>query len=133
MAVVSDSLGDTLTRIRNGQVSNKKSVKVYFSSLNIRVLGVLKKEGYIRYFEEKELRKGIKFIIVELKYFNSKPVIYKIKRVSKPGLRIYSKVNKLNLICNGLGISILSTPKGVMSDYDARKNNVGGEVLCNVL
>lgn len=133
MSVVSDSLGDTLTRIRNGQTSNKKLVKVYFSTLNLSVLSVLKKEGYIRYFEEKEVRKGVKYISVELKYFNSKPVIHKINRVSKPGRRIYSKVSELILVCNGLGISILSTPQGVMSDYDARKNNVGGEVLCNVL
>lgn len=133
MAVVSDTVGDTLTRIRNGQRSNKKLVKVYFSLLNINLLKVLKKEGYIRHFEEKSLRKGIKYINVELKYFDSKPVIHEIKRISKPGRRIYTKVSDLSLICNGLGISVLSTPKGVMSDYDARKNNVGGEILCMVL
>jgi len=133
MAVISDPLGDTLTRIRNGQRSNKKIVKVYFSSLTMGMLIVLKKEGYIRYFEEKELKKGIKFINVELKYFNSIPVIHKVKRISKPGRRVYSGVASLKLVCNGLGISILSTPKGVMSDYDARRNNVGGEILCRVL
>jgi len=133
MSVISDSLGDTLTRIRNGQISNKKLVKVYFSTLNINVLAVLQQEGYIRHFQEKEERKGVRYISVELKYFNSKPVIHKITRVSKPGRRIYSKVDELNLVCNGLGISILSTSQGVMSDHNARKNNVGGEVLCNVL
>jgi small subunit ribosomal protein S8 len=133
MAVISDPIGDTLTRIRNGQRSNKMIVQVSFSKIISNLLHVLKKEGYIRFFETKELRKGIYIIQVELKYFDSKPVIYKIQRISKPGRRVYSKVSDLNLICNGLGISILSTPKGILSDYDARKSNVGGEVMCKVL
>jgi len=133
MAVVSDPLGDALTRIRNGQRSNKKIVKVYFSIFILNVLKVLKKEGYIRFFQDKTSDKGIKFIEVELKYFNSLPVIYKVKRVSKPGRRIYTKIKDLSLVCNGLGISVLSTPKGVMSDYDARRDNVGGEILCKIL
>jgi len=133
MAVISDTIGDTLTRIRNGQRSNKKTVCVFFSNVISNLLDVLKKEGYIRFFEIKELKKGISIINVELKYFNSMPVIHKIERISKPGRRIYSKVKDLKLICNGLGISILSTPKGIMSDYDARKSNLGGEVMCKVL
>jgi len=133
MAVISDPVGDTLTRIRNGQRSNKKVIEVYYSFLHINLLKVLKKEGFIRSFQEKDIRKGIKSIDVELKYFDSAPVIYEIKRVSKPGRRVYTKVRDLTLVCNGLGVSIISTPKGIMSDHDARKNNVGGEILCRVL
>ena len=133
MAVISDPIGDTLTRIRNGQRSNKKVVEVCSSCLHSNLLKVLKKEGYIRSFQEREVKQGIKVIDVELKYFDSTPVIYQIKRVSKPGRRVYTKVKNLSLICNGLGVSIISTPKGVMSDHDARKNNVGGEILCRVL
>lgn len=133
MAVVSDPLGDTLTRIRNGQKASKDIVEVSFSSLHLAVLDVLKREGYIRTFQEREIQKGIKAIDVELKYFESSPVIREIKRVSKPGRRVYSKIKDLKVICNGLGVSILSTPKGVMPDHEARKANVGGEVLCTVL
>jgi len=133
MAVVSDPIGDTLTRIRNGQRSNKKIIEVYYSFLHINLLKVLKKEGFIRSFQERDIRKGIKVIDVELKYFDSSPVIYEIKRISKPGRRVYKKVKDLSLICNGLGVSIISTPKGIMSDHDARKSNVGGEILCRVL
>ena len=133
MAVVSDPLGDTLTRIRNGQKANKDVVEVSFSSLHLAVLEVLKQEGYIRAFHEREAQKGIKAIDVELKYFDSEPVIREIKRVSKPGRRVYSKIKDLKVVCNGLGVAILSTPKGVMPDHEARKANVGGEVLCTVL
>ena len=89
-------------------------------------------EGYIRDFEDYEERKGINFIKIQLKYYNGNPVIKKIKRISKPGIRIYSKISELNKPYGGLGISILSTPKGVMSDHQAKKNNVGGEILCEV-
>jgi len=138
MAVVSDSLGDALTRIRNGQRANINIVKVSFSHLTISVLEVLKREGYIINFKEKDIKKGVKIINVNLKYFSSfpfksSPVILNIKRVSKPGCRVYSQIKDLNVICNGLGISILSTSKGVMSDHEARNANVGGEILCTVL
>lgn len=138
MAVVSDSLGDALTRIRNGQTANMDIVKVSFSYLILSVLIILKREGYIRSFSEIGVRKGVRMISVNLKYFSSfsfdsSPVILNIKRVSKPGRRVYSKIKDLNVICNGLGISILSTSKGVMSDHEARNANVGGEVLCTVL
>ena len=95
-------------------------------------MNVLKQEGYIRDFKDIELRKGVSSIQIELKYFNGSPVIKKIKRISKPGIRKYSKIAELNRPYGGLGISILSTPKGVMSDLQAKKNNVGGEVLCEV-
>jgi small subunit ribosomal protein S8 len=133
MTVISDPLGDTLTRIRNGQRAGKNNVKVLFSSLHLSVLIVLKKEGYIHDFKEFKNQKGIKEINIELKYFESSPVIREIKRISKPGRRIYSKIKKLKVICNGLGVAILSTPKGIMSDHEARKMNVGGEVLCTLL
>ena len=100
--------------------------------LNLNVLMVLKDEGYIRDFKNIEIRKGISNIQIDLKYFNGTPVIKNIKRVSKPGIRVYSKISDLPKIYGGLGISILSTPKGVMSDNQARENNVGGEVLCEV-
>ena len=93
---------------------------------------MLKNEGYIRDFKNIEERKGVNSIQIDLKYYNGTPVIKKIKRVSKPGIRKYSKINELNKPYGGLGISILSTPKGVMSDHQAKKNNVGGEVLCEV-
>ena len=129
---MSDTLGDMLTRIRNGQTTNKKVVDAPASRFRKNVLEVLKREGFIRNFEEKEMRPGINFFEIELKYYNGKPVISEIKRVSKPGRRVYSSIKNLQKTYNGLGISILSTPKGVMSDKSARTNNVGGEVLCTV-
>ena len=98
----------------------------------MNVLSVLKEEGYIRGFTDEEVRKGVNTIKIDLKYYNGTPVIKKIKRVSKPGIRIYSKINELQKPFGGLGISILSTPKGVMSNHQAKKNNVGGEILCEV-
>ena len=98
----------------------------------MNVLSVLKDEGYIRDFQDVELRKGINNIKIDLKYYNGNPVIKRIKRISKPGIRVYSKINDLQKSYGGLGISILSTPKGVMSDHNARVNNVGGEILCEV-
>ncbi len=127
-----DSLSDMLARIKNAHQAKKVSTSCLKSKLNINVLNVLKEEGYIRDFKDIELRKGVSSIQIELKYFNGSPVIKKIKRISKPGIRKYSKIAELNRPYGGLGISILSTPKGVMSDLQAKKNNVGGEVLCEV-
>ena len=127
-----DALSDMLARIKNAHKAKKSHTSCFKSKLNMNVLSVLKDEGYIRNFEDYEERKGINFIKIELKYFNGTPVIKKIKRISKPGIRKYSKISELSRPYGGLGISILSTPKGVMSDQQAKKNNVGGEVLCEV-
>ena len=129
---LTDPLGDMLTRIRNGQQARKDSVVSPASKLRVRVLDVLQREGYIRGWFEEELRKGVKELRVELKYDNGKPVIKEIKRVSTPGRRVYSKIRELPRHFNGLGISILSTPRGIMSDAEARAANVGGEVICKV-
>ena len=129
---MSDTLGDMLTRIRNGQTTKKKDVDAPASRFRKNVLEVLKREGFIRNFEEKEMRPGNNFFEIELKYYNGKPVISEIKRVSKPGRRVYSSIKNLQKTYNGLGISILSTPRGVMSDNEAREANVGGEVLCTI-
>ena len=127
-----DSLSDMLARIKNAHKAKKVFTSCYKSKLNLNVLMVLKDEGYIRDFKDIELRKGISNIKIDLKYYNGSPVIKKIKRISKPGIRVYSKINDLPKSYGGLGISILSTTKGVMSDQKARDNNVGGEVLCEV-
>ena len=129
---MSDTLGDMLTRIRNGQSAQKKVVDAPASRFRGNVLDVLKREGYIRNFSQIEKRPGILEFKIELKYFDGKPVISEIKRVSTPGRRVYSSINDLPKTYNGLGISILSTPMGVMSDNEARAAQVGGEVLCQV-
>ncbi|MCA1939386.1 MAG: 30S ribosomal protein S8 [Caenispirillum bisanense] len=129
---MTDPLGDLLTRIRNGQRARKSSVVTPASSLRANVLDVLQREGYIRGFERYNVRAGIDEIRVDLKYLDGEPVIKEISRVSKPGRRVYSKIKDLPKVYNGLGISILSTPRGVMSDHEARQANVGGEVLCKV-
>lgn len=129
---MTDPIGDMLTRIRNGQSAKLKSVVSPASALREGVLEVLKKEGYIRSFKRENIRKGLDQVVIELKYFDEQPVIKNIKRVSKPGRRVYAQIKTLNRVCNGLGISILSTPRGVLSDSDARVANVGGEVLCTV-
>ena len=127
-----DSLSDMLARIKNAHKAKKSFTHCFNSKLNSNVLNVLKDEGYIRDFKDIELRKGINNIKIDLKYHNGNPVIKKIKRISKPGIRVYSKINDLEKSYGGLGISIISTPKGVMSDRKARDNNVGGEILCEV-
>jgi small subunit ribosomal protein S8 len=129
---LSDPLGDLLTRIRNGQRAGKATVVSPASRLRANVLEVLKREGYIRGYETAEQRPGVSTIQVELKYHDGQPVIRRIDRVSKPGRRVYSRIGDLPRVYNGLGISILSTPRGVMSDSEARAANVGGEVLCKV-
>jgi small subunit ribosomal protein S8 len=129
---VSDPLGDMLTRIRNAQRARHTSCMAPASKLRANVLDVLKREGFIRGFAAEELRPGIAQLRIELKYNEGEPVIKEITRVSKPGRRVYSKIQELPRVYAGLGISILSTPRGVMSDAEARAANVGGEVLCRV-
>ena len=127
-----DPIGDMFTRIRNGQMRLLNTIDVPASNFRLKILEVLKSEGYIlNYFIEKKdnNKKNLK---VDLKYYEGVPVIKEIKRVSKPGRRVYSRANSIPKIQNGLGLSILSTPKGVMSDNDARKNNLGGEIICKV-
>ena len=129
---MSDPLGDMLTRIRNAQRSRQSRCMAPTSKLRENVLEVLKREGYIRGWRSEELRPGIRVVDIELKYSEGEPAIKEITRVSKPGRRVYSKIRELQKFYSGLGISILSTPRGVMSENEARAANVGGEVLCKV-
>jgi len=129
---MTDPLGDLLTRIRNGQRAHKPIVQSPASKIRANVLEVLQREGYIRGYSRAEVRPGVAELKIELKYVDGEPVIREITRVSKPGRRVYSKIADLPRIYNGLGIAILSTPRGVMSDNEARAANVGGEVLCRV-
>ena len=128
---MTDPLGDMLTRIRNGQQARKDSVLSPASKLRVRVLDVLQREGYIRGYQEETTgpEKGVR---IELKYFEGQPAIQHVTRVSKPGRRVYSGSQELPRVRNGLGITIVSTPKGVLSDAEAREQNVGGEVLAEV-
>ena len=127
-----DPIGDMLTRIRNGQMRSLNKINIPFSNFRIKILEVLKKEGYIIDFYIDENKDKIKSILVVLKYYEGEPVIKEIKRVSKPGRRVYSRAISIPKIKNGLGLAILSTSKGVMSDSDAIKNNLGGEIICRV-
>ncbi|MCB1442932.1 MAG: 30S ribosomal protein S8 [Methyloceanibacter sp.] len=129
---INDPLGDMLTRIRNAQMRRKTKVTTPTSKLRERVLEVLMEEGYIRGYARVDYDGGKSEFEIELKYFDGEPVIKDIKRVSTPGRRVYSSVKDLPTVANGLGVSILSTPKGVMSDSQARTENVGGEILCSV-
>ena len=129
---LSDPVGDLLTRIRNGQSARLDSISAPHSRQRANVLDVLQREGYIRGYFEEQLRDGVRELRIELKYDNGRPVFREITRVSTPGRRVYSKIRELPKHYNGLGISILSTPRGVMSDAEARAANVGGEVLCTV-
>ena len=129
---MSDPLGDMLTRIRNGQQARMAVVAAPASKIRANVLDVLRREGYIRGFSREQVRPGVAELKIELKYVDGEPVIREIARVSKPGRRIYSRLSDLPRVYNGLGIAILSTPRGVMSDGEARVAKVGGEVLCRV-
>ena len=131
MSVI-DPIGDMLARIRNAQERGKQKVATPASRLRERVLEVLQQEGFIRGYATVQQAGNKAEIEIELKYFDGEPVIHEIHRVSKPGRRVYASVGTLPTVFNGLGISILSTPKGVMSDAEARAQNVGGEVLCTV-
>ena len=128
---MTDPLGDMLTRIRNGQQARKDSILTPASKLRTRVLDVLQREGYIRGYSEEELA-GQRGLRIELKYFEGQPAIQHVARVSKPGRRVYSGARELPRIRNGLGMTIVSTPRGVLSDAEARDQNVGGEVLAEV-
>jgi small subunit ribosomal protein S8 len=129
--MIIDPIGDLITRIRNGQMRRLAKIKSPNSRLRIRLLDVLQAEGYIRGYAEVEL-KGQKELEIELKYHEGEPVIRELKRVSTPGRRVYSSVDELKPHRQGLGISILSTPQGVMTDQSAREKHVGGEILCQV-
>ena len=129
---MSDPLGDMLTRIRNGQRARHAVITAPASKFRANVLEVLKREGYIRGFTQEHVRPGVAELKIELKYVDGEPVIREIARVSKPGRRIYSRIGDLPRIYNGLGIAILSTPRGVISDNEARAAKIGGEVLCRV-
>ncbi len=129
---VNDPLGDMLTRIRNAQMRRRPKVATPASNLRARVLDVLADEGYIRGYSRVELKGEVPQFEIELKYYNGQPAIREIERISKPGRRVYSPVKDIPTVANGLGVAILSTPKGVMSDSKAREANVGGEVICSI-
>ena len=130
---MTDPLGDMLTRIRNGQRAGKRVIAAPASKLRARVLDVLQREGFIRGYSEAAIGPGVRELKIELKYHEGEPAIREISRVSKPGRRVYSKLEDIPRVYNGLGIAILSTPRGVISDTEAREAHVGGEVLCKVL
>lgn len=129
---MTDPLGDMLTRIRNALGRKKTKVTTPASKLRARVLDVMKSEGYIRDYAQVDFDNGKSEIEIELKYYEGAPVIREISRVSKPGRRVYVSVKSIPDVANGLGVSILSTPKGVMADHQAREQNVGGEILCRI-
>lgn len=126
------NLCDFLTRIRNAQLAMMKVMEVPYSKMRGSVLKILQDEGYITSFDKKEVKDKIFSFVIKLKYYNNMPVIHEIKAYSKPGRRVYSSAKKVSRFYNGLGVIILSTSKGIISDFDARRLNVGGEVLCGV-
>tara|TARA_B100000963_G_scaffold272570_1_gene240768 strand:- start:778 stop:1176 length:399 start_codon:yes stop_codon:yes gene_type:complete len=129
---LTDPIGDMFSRIRNGQMRSLNSVDIPSSNFRQNILKILKDEGYINdYYIEKTEKNKIS-LKINLKYYEGDPVIKEIKRISKPGRRVYSRANSIPKVMNGLGLAIISTPKGVMSDTEARKNNVGGEIICRV-
>jgi small subunit ribosomal protein S8 len=129
---INDPLGDMLTRIRNAQMRRRPKCITPASNIRARVLDVLEEEGYIRGYSRVEQKGALPVFEIELKYYNGQPAIKEIQRVSTPGRRVYSPVRDLPTVANGLGVAILSTPKGVMSDSKAREENVGGEILCSI-
>lgn len=129
---MTDPIADMLTSIRNGQRVRLARVGARSSRINKGILDVLQREGYIKSYDEEEIRKGVKRLNIDLQYHEGQPVIQMIKRTSKPGLRRYSSKDGFPKIYNGLGISILSTSKGILADHEARTQNVGGELLCSV-
>ena len=130
--MINDPLGDMLTRIRNAQMRRRGNVTTPGSRLRGRVLDVLKSEGFIRDYSTTEFGNGRTEFNIELKYFDGQPVIRSVQRVSKPGRRVYASVDAMPRVADGLGITVVSTPQGVMADHEARERNVGGEVLCKV-
>ena len=127
-----DPIGDMFTRIRNGQMRFLNTIDLPASNFRLKILEVLKQEGYITNYVLEKKEKNKKNLKVDLKYYEGHPVIKEIKRISKPGRRVYSRATSIPKVMNGLGLAILSTPKGVMSDVEARKNNIGGEIICRV-
>ena len=129
---LTDPIGDMFSRIRNGQMRSLNSIDLHSSNFRKSILKILKEEGYIKdYYIEKSENNKIS-LKVNLKYYEGDPVIKEIKRISKPGRRVYSRANSIPRVMNGLGLAILSTPKGVMTDAEAKKNNIGGEIICKV-
>ena len=129
---LTDPIGDMFSRIRNGQMRSLNSIDIPSSNFRKNILKILKEEGYIKdYYIEKSENNKIS-LKINLKYYEGDPVIKEIKRISKPGRRVYSRANSIPRVMNGLGLAILSTPKGVMTDADAKKNNIGGEIICKV-
>jgi len=129
---LADPIGDMITRIRNAQLRALYNVKIPSSKFRAKILDVLKQEGYISNYKILPDSNNKNSLVVDLKYYNGMPVIKEIKRVSKPGRRIYAKANSISKIQNGLGLAIVSTSIGIMSDTDARTKNVGGEIICRV-
>jgi small subunit ribosomal protein S8 len=129
---LTDPLGDMLTRIRNAQMRRRNTVVTPASTLRARVLDVLQSEGFIRGYSEVKHDNGSAELQIELKYSDNAPVIRTIERVSRPGRRVYASVKNIPQVASGLGVSIVSTPKGVMADHEAKSQNLGGEVLCRV-
>jgi len=130
--MVNDPIGDMIARIRNAAMRKRAKVSTPASKMRARVLDVLADEGYIRGYSRVELKGEVPQFEIELKYYNGQPAIREIERISKPGRRVYSPVKDIPTVANGLGVAILSTPKGVMSDSKAREANVGGEVICSI-
>ena len=129
---LTDPIGDMFSRIRNGQMRSLNSINIPLSNFRKNILEILKKEGYIKdYFVEKKENNKV-ILRINLKYYEGDPVIKEIKRISKPGRRVYSRANSIPRVMNGLGLAILSTPKGVMTDSEAKKKNIGGEIICKV-
>ena len=129
---LTDPIGDMFSRIRNAQMRSLNSIEIPSSNFRQNILKILKNEGYIKdYYIEKSEKNKVN-LKINLKYYEGDPVIKEIKRISKPGRRVYSRATSIPKVMNGLGLAILSTPKGVMSDSDAKKNNVGGEIICKV-
>ena len=127
-----DPIGDMFTRIRNGLMRNLNTVNIPASKFRSKILEILKSEGYINNFYIEKNDNNTKIIKIDLKYYEGSPVIKEIKRISKPGRRVYSRATSIPKIQNGLGMAIISTSQGVMSDIEARKNNIGGEIICKV-
>jgi small subunit ribosomal protein S8 len=129
---LTDPIGDMFTRIRNGQMRSLNSVNIPSSNYRRNILEILKNEGFIKDFYIEKSENNKINLRINLKYYEGNPVIKEIKRISKPGRRVYSRASSIPRVMNGLGLAILSTPKGVMSDTEARKNNIGGEIICRV-
>ncbi|MDR2934059.1 MAG: 30S ribosomal protein S8 [Rickettsiales bacterium] len=130
--VMTDTIGDMLARIRNGGMAKKAFVKCPASSERKSILEVLKNEGFITSYSSEEIRKGVSELTIVLKYYKGENVIKKLERISKPGRRVYTESKDIPSVYNGLGVSIISTPAGVLSDKQAREKNVGGEIICKI-